>query len=163
MNFNVDEVMASLGFEDIEDVPFEEVAMIDTSGNRIICYHYNVNAECSLIGFPFVIKRNERGQVHMIERYNMLSDELFFIIRNSAIVSMGPLSLEQMGPFSSLCESLIKVMDEKMKEYADNYDAKREVAGEGDGEVAGEGDGQLDLVDYIEDLKEGLLDKKKLH
>mgnify|MGYP001389054209 CR=1 FL=1 len=154
MNFNVDEVMASLGFEDIEDVPFEEVAMIDTSGNRIICYHYNVNAECSLIGFPFVIKRNERGQVHMIERYNMLSDELFFIIRNSAIVSMGPLSLEQMGPFSSLCESLIKVMDEKMKEYADNYD---------DPDRPEDSDEEVDLVDYIEDLKEGLLDKKKLH
>ena len=154
MNFNVDEVMASLGFEDIEDVPFEEVAMIDTSGNRIICYHYNVNAECSLIGFPFVIKRNERGQVHMIERYNMMSDEMFFIFRNSAIVSMGPLSLEQMEPFANLCESLIKVMDEKMKEYADNYD---------DPDRPEDSDEEVDLVDYIEDLKEGLLDKKKLH
>lgn len=154
MNFNVDEVIAGLGFEDMDDVPFEEVALIDTTGNRIICYHYNVNAECSLIGFPFVIKRNERGQVHMIERYNMMSDEMFFIIRNSAIVSMGPLSLEQMGPFSSLCESLIKVMDEKMKEYADNYD---------DPDRPEDSDEEVDLVDYIEDLKEGLLDKKKLH
>lgn len=154
MNFNVDEVIAGLGFEDMDDVPFEEVALIDTTGNRIICYHYNVNAECSLIGFPFIIKRNDQGQVHMIERYNMLSDELFFIIRNSAIVSMGPLSLEQMGPFSSLCESLIKVMDEKMKEYADNYD---------DPDRPEDSDEEVDLVDYIEDLKEGLLDKKKLH
>lgn len=126
MNFDVDEVVAKLGRESIEDLDFEAVSIITNTGERIICWYYPVCSQYCLVGFPFKIKQNDEGKVYLIERYNILSSDTFFVYPTASISMLGLLDEVQHPHFDELCDRWISSIEERLAKK-DEKDSQEDV------------------------------------
>jgi hypothetical protein len=67
---NVDEVVEKYGFPTIEDVPFDHVSFVNILGQTIICLYYQLDSEYSIVAYPFIVHRDNRGVIiRNIRRY----------------------------------------------------------------------------------------------
>ena len=111
MNFDLDDALAYLGKESIEDVDFVAVSFITINGDNIISWYYQMDKNSCLIGFPFLVKKDNTGKIYSIERYNILSDDTFFVMPISSILLLGNLSDTQFKSFEILCEKWIAALE----------------------------------------------------
>lgn len=111
MNFDLDDALAYLEKESIEDVDFVAVSFITINGDNIISWYYPMDKTRCLIGFPFLVKKDNAGKIYSIERYNILSDDTFFVMPISSILLLGNLSDTQFESFEILCEKWIAALE----------------------------------------------------
>lgn len=107
MNFDVDEVVKQLGIENIEDLDMSASSIVTTAGVYIMCWYYRVDDSKSVIGFPLRIIVDSEGDIAGMLRYNPMSDDIFFVIPNHTISTIGAMREDHFEHFEDLCDSWI--------------------------------------------------------
>lgn len=118
MNFDVEKVVEQLGIENIEDLDMLASSIVTTAGVYIMCWYYRVDDTKSVIGFPLRIIVDSEGDIAGMLRYNPMSDDIFFVIPNHTISTIGAMREDHFEHFEDLCDAWIDTISDEITETA---------------------------------------------
>lgn len=106
MNFDIDDLIKELGLDPedgIEAIDYKAVSLIFRNGHRVICWYYQVDDNRAIIGLPFRINIDDHGVLQKILRYDLMSEEPFYLIPTDSVQMVSNISDGWFDRFEELC------------------------------------------------------------
>lgn len=139
MNFDIDKLREelNLGEEGLESLNFEACSVVTRNNERLLAWYYQIDGDRALIGFPYKVLINNRGELEKISRWDLLSEEIFFVVAIENLLSVSPMSRIWFPRFEQLVDGFL--------EYRENQAIAAEQASE-ESELVADEDGDQKKV-----------------
>lgn len=102
----------------LEELEFEPMSVVTKNGDRLLCYYHQLDDDRAVIGFPFKVNITPQGVLERILKFDLLSDDVFFLIPTEPLMSVAPMSDRWYDRFVELVDSVMRVAedDEELQE-----------------------------------------------
>lgn len=111
MRFDLDELEFDQN-KGLEELEFEPMSIVTKSGDRLLCYYHQLDDDRAVIGFPFKVNITPQGVLERILKFDLLSDDVFFLIPTEPLMSVSPMSDRWYDRFVELVNSVMRIAED---------------------------------------------------
>lgn len=124
MRFDLD----ALGFDEnngLEELEFEPMSVVTKNGDRLLCYYHQLDEDRAVLGFPFKVNITSQGVLERILKFDLMSDDVFFLVPTEPLMSVAPMSDKWYDRFVELVDSVMRIADDPDEDAEETEEGER--------------------------------------